>query len=118
MEKRQVLPLLKPLLDTTTLIFREFEELQICHREDWLYERYSEIRKLVKLIFKRDGAVGSLETWFDEIITLDQLVNNFNLTLQSNGGDLIELSIEDVLQRFLLSKVDTTACNLLKMETS
>ena len=53
-ELRKIEPLLKPYLDSTMLIFKEFTDLGLppddCH--DWLYERYNEVRKLVKAALK------------------------------------------------------------------
>ncbi len=47
-------PLLKPYLDSTMLIFKEFSELEIAEEDclDWLYDRYSEVRKIVKALLK------------------------------------------------------------------
>ena len=42
--------LFKPYLDTVVRIFTEFEELDICGRHEWLYERYSEFRKMTKVL--------------------------------------------------------------------
>lgn len=50
MVNAKIEPLLKPYLDSTMLIFKEFTELGIPENEykDWLYDRYSEVRKLIK----------------------------------------------------------------------
>ena len=45
-----LLGLMRPYLDTITRIYTEFEELGIGERQDWLYERYSEFRKLAKVL--------------------------------------------------------------------
>lgn len=45
-----LLSLLRPFLDTVTRIYSEFEELQVEGRQEWLYERYSELRKLTKVL--------------------------------------------------------------------
>ena len=42
--------LLRPFLDTVTRIYSEFEELDVEGRQEWLYERYSELRKLTKVL--------------------------------------------------------------------
>ena len=43
-------PLLKPYLDSTMLIYKEFFDIGIPESDckDWLYDRYSEVRKIVK----------------------------------------------------------------------
>ena len=45
-----LLGLMRPYLDTITRIYTEFEDLGIGERQDWLYERYSEFRKLAKVL--------------------------------------------------------------------
>lgn len=76
-----------------TRIYAEFEELGIELRTEWLLERYSEFRKLTKVLLtqvlqsslapasaamsSRDGQID----WFDTILTLNNLVVNFNLAL-------------------------------------
>ena len=45
-----LLGLLKPYLDTVTRVYNELEELGVELREEWLYERYSEFRKLAKVL--------------------------------------------------------------------
>ena len=45
-----LLSLLRPFLDTVTRIYGEFEELEVEGRQEWLYERYSELRKLTKVL--------------------------------------------------------------------
>ena len=54
MQTPKIDPLLKPYLDSTMLIFKEFTELGIAEADclDWLYDRYSEVRKLVKTLLK------------------------------------------------------------------
>lgn len=47
-----LLGLMRPFLDTITRIYTEFEELGIIERHDWLYERYSEFRKLAKVLLQ------------------------------------------------------------------
>ena len=42
---------MKPYLDQTLMILIEFKDLKI-EAEDWLYDRYSEIRKLSKAWLK------------------------------------------------------------------
>lgn len=53
------------------MIFIEFRDLNV-EAEDWLYDRYSEIRKLskawLKMLPKSDGQ------WLDPLVTLDQLI--------------------------------------------
>ena len=79
-----MLTLLKPFLDTTTLIYCELEDHRVEKREEWLYERYSELRKLVKIIVGHSDEGGHLN-WLDTMFTLDSLVSNFNLSLLSNS---------------------------------
>ena len=45
--------LLRPYLDTVTRIYSEFEELDVAGRQEWLYERYSELRKLTKVLLQQ-----------------------------------------------------------------
>lgn len=45
-----LLGLMRPYLDMITRIFTEIEGLKITGRHDWLYERYSEFRKLAKVL--------------------------------------------------------------------
>ena len=48
-----LLSLFRPFLDTVTRIYTEFEELGIALRQDWLYERYNEFRKLTKVLLNQ-----------------------------------------------------------------
>ena len=75
--------LFKPYLDTVVRIFTEFEELDIYGRHEWLYERYSEFRKMTKVLLKQvlRGDSGGID-WFDTILTLSNLVGNFNLSIE------------------------------------
>ena len=75
--------LFKPYLDTVVRIFMEFEELDIYGRHEWLYERYSEFRKMTKILLKQvlRGDSGGID-WFDTILTLSNLVGNFNLSIE------------------------------------
>ena len=61
----------------------EFEELDIYGRHEWLYERYSEFRKMTKILLKQvlRGDSGGID-WFDTILTLSNLVGNFNLSIE------------------------------------
>jgi hypothetical protein len=54
MQERKIEPLLKPYLDSTMLIYKELSELGVPSADynDWLYDRYSEVRKLVKACLK------------------------------------------------------------------
>ena len=53
------------------MIFIEFRDLNV-EAEDWLYDRYSEIRKLSKAWLKM---LPKSETqWLDPLVTLDQLI--------------------------------------------
>jgi len=54
MQERKIEPLLKPYLDSTMLIYTELGELGVPSSDynDWLYDRYSEVRKLVKACLK------------------------------------------------------------------
>ena len=97
--------------------------MKVKDRESWLYERYSEFRKLVKVltqqINKKNSESDTVQSnkeglnWFDSILSLESMVKSFNL---SNFGDSrddvkprhIPLCITDLLQRLLLSKVDRT----------
>ena len=45
-------PLLKVFMDDCVCIYREFQQLDIPGREQWLYDRYSEVRKMVKVQLK------------------------------------------------------------------
>ena len=45
-----LIAILKPYLDTVTRIYAELDDLKVTNREDWLYERYSELRKLAKIV--------------------------------------------------------------------
>ena len=47
-----LLSLLRPYLDTVTRIYSEFEELEVAGRQEWLYERYSELRKITKVLLQ------------------------------------------------------------------
>lgn len=79
-----------------TRIYAEFEELGIELRTEWLLERYSEFRKLTKVLLAQvlqsslAPASASLSDrsgkidWFDTILTLNNLVVNFNLALAPN----------------------------------
>ena len=92
MVKKDVWPLLKPFLDTVTCIFREFEDLSILNRKQWLYERYTEFRKIVKILIsqvqKLDetscNGTGELEkmSWFDCVVSLVNMTQSFNLSNQ------------------------------------
>ena len=55
----------------------------ILGRQEWLYERYSEFRKMTKILLKQvlRGDNGGID-WFDAILTLSTLVNNFNLSIE------------------------------------
>jgi hypothetical protein len=56
------------------MIFIEFRDLKI-EAEDWLYDRYSEIRKLSKAWLKM---LPQTQTqWLDPVVLLDQLIQNF-----------------------------------------
>ena len=83
-ECQKIDPLLKPYLDSTMLIFKEFIDLSLPREdcEDWLYDRYAEVRKLVKAVLKpanqsikSQKAVKSsaeeLSVCFDTLETLD-----------------------------------------------
>jgi hypothetical protein len=50
------------------MIYLEFVEFGI-DAEEWLYERYGEIRKLSKSWLKTNNSPDS--QWFDNIVTLD-----------------------------------------------
>ena len=66
--------------------------MKIRNRDDWLYERYSEFRKLIKVLLNQIEQ-GSFATvvgtqanatrldWFDTMLTLNNLVSTFNLAL-------------------------------------
>jgi hypothetical protein len=86
-ESQKIDPLLKPYLDSTMLIFKEFIDLGMPREEceDWLYDRYAEVRKLVKAILKPANQSGKgqkptkssaeeISICFDSLETLDQLV--------------------------------------------
>lgn len=131
-DAQALLALLKPYLDTVTQIFTEFTELGIEGRNEWLYDRYSEFRKMTKILLKQvlRSDCGGLD-WFDAILTLSNLVGNFNLSIEpasaitadseqfedlaaddeSKAGGageetLIPLCITDLLTTLLFSKVD------------
>jgi len=53
-------PLVKQFMDTCVLIYREFEELNLPNKDQWLWERYGEIRKLVKVQLKELQARGKI----------------------------------------------------------
>jgi hypothetical protein len=59
-ESHRIDPLLKPYLDSTMLIFKEFIDLGLPLEEceDWLYDRYAEVRKLVKAVLKPANQSG------------------------------------------------------------
>ena len=82
-DAQALLTLFKPYLDTVVRIFTEFEDLDICGRHEWLYERYSEFRKMTKILLKQvlRGDNGGID-WFDTILTLSNLVGNFNLSVE------------------------------------
>jgi hypothetical protein len=63
-------PLLKQLMDTCVLIYREFVELKLPGRDEWLWERYAEVRKLVKVQLK-ELRQRSSEDWSDWLLTID-----------------------------------------------
>ena len=63
---RAVIPLLKPLFDQILLIHMELGRLRIdC--EEWLYDRYAEIRKLVKTACRHSDS----QHWLDKVTTID-----------------------------------------------
>eukprot|EP00354_Favella_ehrenbergii_P005857 CAMPEP_0170473760 /NCGR_PEP_ID=MMETSP0123-20130129/15616_1 /TAXON_ID=182087 /ORGANISM="Favella ehrenbergii, Strain Fehren 1" /LENGTH=235 /DNA_ID=CAMNT_0010743003 /DNA_START=719 /DNA_END=1422 /DNA_ORIENTATION=- len=118
-----LLGLLRPYLDTVTRIYTEFEEIGISGRQDWLYERYSELRKLAKVLLSQ-VLKGTISTrtptsaqlnWFDTILTLNNLVTNFNLAIRCSAkeqskqeAELIPLCISDLLAKLLFAKLDQT----------
>ena len=120
-ESQKIDPLLKPYLDSTMLIFKEFVDLGLPRDEceDWLYDRYAEVRKLVRAVLKPANQAGKgqraaktpaeeLSVCFDTLETLDQLVQNSARNFQSTAepGQLIELCISDIMGSFLVTKVE------------
>ncbi len=67
--------------------------------------RFLEVRKIAKLSLKQLAQ----KNWFDAVITLDQLVSNFNLQVKS----AIQLCIEDILNAFVQSKSAQTVQQML-----
>jgi hypothetical protein len=53
----------------------EFSSLNV-EWEEWLYDRFAEIRKLVKIALRHDQSEGTL--WIDKLNTIDQLIQNVN----------------------------------------
>ena len=105
--------MIKPFLDTTTLIFHELQDLEIDDRDEWLYERYTELRKLVKIIVSQAKCCSQDNTnWADTLLMLDSQVKNFNLSTllpdkaQIDGEDIIPLCITDLMEELLFSKVE------------
>jgi hypothetical protein len=76
------------------MIFIEFRDLNI-DAEDWLYDRYSEIRKLSKAWLKMLPITDT--QWLDPLVTLDQLIQNFTNQIRQINKDLLLLCISDVL---------------------
>jgi hypothetical protein len=76
------------------MIFIEFRDLNI-DAEDWLYDRYSEIRKLSKAWLKMLPITDT--QWLDPLVTLDQLIQNFTNQIHQINKDLLLLCISDVL---------------------
>ncbi len=76
------------------MIFIEFKDLNI-DAEDWLYDRYSEIRKLSKAWLKMLPITDT--QWLDPLVTLDQLIQNFTNQIRQINNDLLLLCISDVL---------------------
>ena len=76
------------------MIFIEFKDLNI-DAEDWLYDRYSEIRKLSKAWLKMLPITDT--QWLDPLVTLDQLIQNFTNQIHQINKDLLLLCISDVL---------------------
>ena len=64
---------------------------------------------LLKQVLRGDN--GGID-WFDAILTLSTLVNNFNLSIepteQQEQDNVIPLCITDLLATLLFSKVDQT----------
>lgn len=105
------------------LIFKEFTEIGVpaddCH--DWLYERYSEVRKLIKAALKPANiaskgkskgkdirtSTDALAQCFDTLQTIDQLVQNSVLNFRSAAQphQIIDLCVGDILSRYLQTKV-------------
>ena len=108
MRSGDVLSLFKPFLDTVTRIYQEFEELEIKQRQDWLHERYAEFRKMTKILLAKvlqdtqgAGRRSSAKLdWFDTILTLNNLIVNFNLSLTGHTDQarkVIPLCVSDLL---------------------
>ena len=129
-ELRKIEPLLKPYLDSTMLIFKEFTEIGVpaddCH--DWLYERYSEVRKLIKAALKPANissrgkskkdirtSTDALAQCFDSLQTIDQLVQNSVLNFRSAAQphQIIDLCVGDILCKYLQTKVSLCVDQLI-----
>ena len=109
---RAVQPLIKPLLDAVILNAMEFKELDIPF-EEWVYCRYSEVRKLVKALFSSaKGTKAGATSWLDHIITLDQLITNFNTQLCALAA-LEPLCVADIMNRYISSQSDEVAHQLI-----
>lgn len=125
METKKIDPLLKPYLDSAMLIFKEFNDLGVPKEEciDWLYDRYSEVRKLIKALLKPANQSAKTKVksdpkdpvGFDTLCTLDQLVRNSTLNFQSAAEPevIIELCVGDLLLEHLMKKAPLCASQLL-----
>ena len=71
--------------------------MKVKERESWLYERYSEFRKLVKVLIqqinKKNSDADVIQSnkdglnWFDSILSLESMVKSFNLSNFGDGSD-------------------------------
>jgi hypothetical protein len=123
METKKIDPLIKPYLDSTMLIFKEFNDLGIPKEDcvEWLYDRYSEVRKLIKAVLKPANQSAKTKTskpdnlGIDTLQTLDQLVRNCTLNLQSAADPevLVDLCIGDILAEHLFTKVPLCASQMI-----
>jgi hypothetical protein len=68
-ETKQIEPLLKPYLDNAMMIFKEFTELALPKEEcqDWLYDRYEEVRQLMKAALKKSSTTKNTKAKGDQL---------------------------------------------------
>ena len=91
------------MLDSVIVSALEIRELDAS--EEWMWDRYVEVRKLVKTLLQNERS----KNWFDMLLVLQQLIVNFN----SQVGD--ELCVSDLIDRFVMSKTQETVAQMLSV---
>ena len=82
-------------MDDCIYIYREFEELQIPGKDDWLLERYGEVRKMIKVQLK-EIEQKEQQDWSDWLLTIDQHTRNFNNAIKEIKGIKLDNSFIDL----------------------